>query len=227
MQTLRVSKPYVASAMIACLSKKTAREYQRRHWCGRWPLVAFVLTPVPAVLSAWLATGIMLLLILWPLARLGFVGDLEPDGIVTTSEWVVDRMFQGWFLLAVPALVMFGFARLARRAALGWPWMLVAASVLALSVGLVKSGFPNPSLKPALAAGGQLPADSRLLTLGLPLLAPGSATPRMIVESLAKWYLRDLEQSAQFLLPLAIAGGMLMRARHVARQRERMLFSAS
>lgn len=209
-----------------CLIKRTVKEYRRRHWCGRWPIVAFLLGPVPAVIAAWIATGLAVLCVLWPLAWLGFVSDFEPDGIVTTGEWIVDRMIQAWFLLAVPALVMFGFARLARRAALGWPWILATASVLALSVGLVKSGFPNPALQQRRADGGPLRADSRLLTLGLPLLAPDSATPRAIVESLSRWYLRDFEQSMQFLLPLAVAGGMVARARYLATQRERALRDA-
>jgi hypothetical protein len=208
------------------LVKRTVREFRQRHWCGRWPIVAFFLGPIPAVIAAWIATGLAVLCVLWPLAWLGFVGDFEPDGIVTTGEWIVDRLVQAWFLLAVPALVMFGFARLARRAALGWPWILATASVLALSVGLVKSGFPNPALLQRRADGGPLRADSRLLTLGLPLLAPNSATPRAIVESLTRWYLRDFEQSAQFLLPLAVAGGMVARARYLASQRERALRNA-
>jgi hypothetical protein len=46
------------------------------------------------------------------------------------------------------------------------------------------------------------------------------------VESLTRWYLRDFEQSAQFLLPLAVAGGMVARARYLASQRERALRNA-
>jgi len=203
------------------LVKRTVREFRQRHWCGRWPTTAFLFCSIPAVIAAWIATGLATLCMLYPLAWLGFVGDLEPDGVVTTGEWIVDRLVHAWFLLAVPAFVMFGFARRARRAALGWPWSLATASVLALSVGLVKSGFPKPALQPTLADGGPLKADARLLTLGLPLLAPDSATPRAIVESLTRWYFLDFEQSAQFLLPLAVAGGMVARARYLARQRER------
>ena len=29
------------------LVKKTVREYQRRFWCGRWPLLMFLFGPIP------------------------------------------------------------------------------------------------------------------------------------------------------------------------------------
>jgi hypothetical protein len=40
---------------------------------------------------------------------------------------------------------------------------------------------------------------------------------------MARWYLRDLEQSAQFLLPLAVAVALVWRARQLTRQREQLV----
>ena len=42
------------------LAKKTVREYQRRYWCGRWPLLTFFLGPIPGLLMVWMITGLSL-----------------------------------------------------------------------------------------------------------------------------------------------------------------------
>jgi len=205
------------------LVKKTVREYQRRFWCGRWPLLTFLLGPIPLLVLAWVATGLLLFCILWPLKKLGIEGPEVPDGVVSMGEWVIDRMVAIWFLFAVPALVLLVFARLARRAALRWPWIALVACLLALSAGMIKSGFPDQAHKPRSLDGTELRADAHLLYFGLPWFAPATATPSMLLRHWWKWYTHDWEQTGQLLLPMIVAASLLLRARQLSLQAERLV----
>src|SRR4051812_19847557 len=53
------------------LAKKTVREYQRRYLCARWPLITFIVAPIPTILAAWLATGYSILGVIKVLGLLG------------------------------------------------------------------------------------------------------------------------------------------------------------
>jgi hypothetical protein len=200
------------------LIKKTVREYQRRSWCGRWPLTTFLIGPIPLLLAAWTATILVAGGAVWLLHQAGFVGDFHEDGIVSAQEWWLDRAVAVWFLLAVPAIVVLILARLARRAALGWPWIATAAMVLALFVGLIKTGFPDPTLQPRRHDGGAVAADARLLTVGVPLLAPSATNASALVDAMWNWYMRDPQQAGQSLLPILVAAGVGLRAAQLSRQ---------
>lgn len=203
------------------LVKKTVREYQRRYWCGRWPLLTFLFGPISLMLLAWVATGLLVFGISWPLLKFGIVGPHEPDGIVSMGERVVASMVVAWFLFAVPAMVVLALARLARRAALSWPWIGLAACVLALSVGMIKSGFPDPALHHTKFDGKELPADMSVLTIGVPVFVSASMTTT-IPQILWNWFTRDLKQAVQFLLPLIVAAGVLLRERQLSLRAQRL-----
>lgn len=210
------------------LVKKTVREYQRRHWCGRWPLLTFSFGPIAMLLLAWIATGLVVFAISWPLMKLGIVGPHERDGIITIGEWVIDRTILVWFLFAVPAAIVWALARLARRAALRWPWVALAACVLALTVSMVKSGFPDPALHPTTMDGQELAADTHVLTIGLPVFAPDTSKllphlPQMLWD----WFTRDLKQTAQLLFPLIVAAGVLFRARQLSLRAQQLAIEGS
>lgn len=162
-----------------------------------------------------MATGLLVYCAFWPLVKLGLVGSHVPDGIVSFREWMTDRIVLVWFLFTVPAIVMWVFARLARLSALGWPWVGLAACVLAFSVGTVKSGFPDPALHPTTIDGKQLAADTHVLTIGLPVFLPSPVISKL-PQILWNWFTRDLRQTAQLLFPLIVAAVMLVRARQLS-----------
>ena len=75
------------------LVKKTVREYQRRYWCGRWPLITFLLGPIPVLVFTWVVFCFVAFCLLWPLDKLGLdkiglVGPYKPDGVIPgASGW--------------------------------------------------------------------------------------------------------------------------------------------
>jgi len=210
------------------LIRNTVREYQRRHWCGRWPLLTFLFGPVLLMLAAWAASGLLVFGTFWPLLKLGIVGPHEPDGIVSMGEWIVDRTVLVWFLFTVPAVVVWAFARLARQAALRWPWVGMAACVLALSVSMVKSGFPDPALHPTTLDGKEFAADTHVLTIGLPVFAPGTAALfSNLPQILWNWFTHDLKQTAQLLFPLIVAAAVLLRARQLSLRAQQLALNGS
>jgi hypothetical protein len=192
------------------LIKKTLREYQQRYWCGRWPLITFLLGPIPLLILAWVGSSLVLLCIGWQVEKLDVAGPYEPDGVISTGERLVIYVMQGSYLFAVPALVMFGLARLAKRAALHWAWVGVAACVLATSMASIRCGIPDPVPAMLQSDGSTLPADRYFCVLELP----------DSWSTVWSWF--GLEH-IQGLLPLAVASVMLLHFRKLADRSARLV----
>jgi hypothetical protein len=207
------------------LVKKTVREYQRRYWCGRWPLLTFFIAPLPLLLFAWTATALLVMCILWPFTKLGLVQTDQHDGIISTAEWLGDRFMVAMFLFAIPAVLVLLFHRIARRAALGWQWVTLATCILAFSTGMIRSGFADPAHKHTMLDGTPLPADAHVLTFWLPIYATKTTTSTMLWGSLWHWFAGDFAQTGQLLLPLAVAMAVIFRARTTALHAEKLALS--
>jgi hypothetical protein len=191
--------------------KKTVREYQRRFWCGRWPLITFLLGPIPLLILTWLAAMLMAsLLILLPMYLLGFNVNHSHDGIISTSEYIGEYLYRAWHLFATPALVMYLLARLASRAAMGSSWICLSATILALFVGLWACEFPG-KIK---VIDRVAQADEFMVVISLPMAESWKAT--------WSWYTRDLLHICQFLLPIAIAATMILRAKQLSLRAQRL-----
>ncbi len=117
------------------LVKKTVREYQRRYWCGRWPLLTFFLGPIPGLLMVWVITGLMLAGIGWILGVI--VDETTASAIEPVGQYVVLYSLKIWLTLASPVLVMAMFCWLASRAAMRQAWTCVAAGTMATFIGFV------------------------------------------------------------------------------------------
>jgi hypothetical protein len=193
------------------LIKKKVREYQRRHWCGRWPLATFFLGPIPLLFLTWVAISLAALCIIWPLQRSGFVGPDEWDGIISTRDYVMAYLVQAIYLFAAPAVVMFVLARLARRAALNRIWIGVAACMLALFVSGFKCEFADRGVHMALD-GSDLPADRFCITVGLDIPSSWEAA----------WQ-RYRDQLGQILVPMAIAAAVILRGNQLSLRSQRVL----
>ena len=124
--------------------KKTVREYQRRYWCGRWPLITFLLGPIPLLLLAvagdrrWLSFCDC-----WPLEQAG-LGRTERSGrhdISLANCWSIDalcacdsaRLRRRWSCRRWPGL--------AKRAALSWRGSCVSRACWRYSSAWCTSDF--------------------------------------------------------------------------------------
>lgn len=190
------------------LVKKSVREFQRRHWCGRWPLLTFLLGPIPLLFLIWAAIMLVGLCILWPLEKMGLELNAPPDGIISTGERVGLYVAQTLYMFAAPALVMFVLARLAKRSVLGPLWPCLSAGVLAAFVGLFLFDFSD-------VVRVDLPADKVMMVIGLPMFESWAAT--------WKWYTHDPLHIFQFLLPLGIAATMVLRSKQLGLRSRRSM----
>lgn len=191
------------------LISKTVREYQRRYWCGRWPLLTFLLGPIPLLVITWVVASLACLSIVWPLERLGFLGPYQCDGVLSASERGQVYFMQGYYLCVVPAVVAFYFARLAKRAALSWAWVVVAAGVLAMLMVGFECGIPDPVPTMMNADGTTLPADKYFCRMGLP-------------ESWNDLWLWFGINHIPCLLPLGIGGLMVWRMKQLSQWEARL-----
>lgn len=197
--------------------KKTVREFQRRYWCARWPLITFLLAPIPTLLVAWYGVAILSWLIVSGLIQLGLISASDADAALgalpaNTKYWVLVSLF-----LLLPATVMYFFGRLARRAALGWPWIALVACLLGLFVGSVKWERIGPGSQIVMRDRQTLEVIEQprqpdfVITLGVPFNTAA-------ISELKRWWFGNPLQVAQLILPSAVALGMVLHGKRLAQQ---------
>lgn len=91
------------------LATRIVRDYQRRTWCGRWPLVSFALAPLPLVILGQALVAFAIYACLFVLASCGLE---EPsravaDAIIKASLFLM--------LTIAPAIVAFWWSRMALK----------------------------------------------------------------------------------------------------------------
>lgn len=180
------------------LVRKTVREYQRRHWCGRWPLLSFILGPVLLVFFTWSAFTLVAYCICWPLEQMGFSPDLNSDGILSSAEYAESFAAHAICLFIAPAVSLLILAHFARRAAMGSVWLWLSTIVLSVFASCFWIGLAS-------SMRANAPADQGLLMVGLPILK----------------FAHDPLYVAQILLPLAIGTMVTLWMRQQSRNAER------
>lgn len=100
------------------LVKKTVREYQRRHWCGRWRLLTFLFGPIVFAVASFVAILLLVYCICMPLEQLGIRIDQTSDGIISPREYALSFVGQILSIFAPLAISMLILARLARQSTL-------------------------------------------------------------------------------------------------------------
>jgi hypothetical protein len=203
------------------LVKKTVREYQRRHWWGRWRLVTFLLAPLPVLIAAWIVT---LYALQFASGRYVLWTGIATDGIRDPHRfaplWMKYACLISAFVL-VPAVITYVFAKLANRAALGWSWVIVIGCILGLAAGtfqIVRAGYGAKVLaydRP----GGQPLAQQPSFFIDNPFLRAILGQPSHV----RRWFARNFLQTCQLLLPLAVAVGVVLRNRQLAMRSQRLL----
>lgn len=170
------------------LATAAAGEFRRRSFFGRHPILTFVVAPIPTVMLVWVA---------FVFAALAFTASLPLAfgneyrfGGRSAMEWPAVLMYTAWTLIFAggivpPTVAVLLFARLARRANIGWTWLMVAGSLVAVLSGLFHADLIPPTG----------PGKGRL-AIGFGV---GAATM--------------LSQLPQFLLPILIAAWAALRVR--------------
>jgi hypothetical protein len=207
------------------LIKRTIREYQRRYWCARWPLITFLLGPIPMMIAKWFAAGLVMWLIVGLLTRLGLTGSSDPNEAFSSLPVEVKFAFLIGLFWAIPAVVTYGYVRLARRAALGWQWVALVACILGIFAGAMKWDRIGPD-------SGITMRDWQTLR---PLEQPHKPDFVVVIafpfhsqawSEMRRWWLTDPVQLCQLFLPAIIAAVLLLRGRQLALRAERLAVDA-
>ena len=203
------------------LVKKSVREFQRRHWCGRWPLLSFLIGPLVLLIATWTATILVLVAIGGVLKAAGVNPDFQ-DGTTNTTKYVFSLFLIVWFVFLMPAVVILFLSRRARFSGLSRWWVVLAASVLAFNVGTIQVKFAGESSKVVsrnLETGEQLAPDTFMISLPLWICFDS-------FRDVYDWYASSPRRICQFLLPVAFAGLLIWRHRLLA-QRHGQSFRAT
>jgi hypothetical protein len=205
------------------LVKRTVREYQRRYWCARWPLLTFFLAPIPMLIAAWYAFGLAVYLVVIASSKLGLTPTSDPDTMFIALPVEVKYATLSAMFLIVPASVMYGYARLARRAALGWQWIVLVACILGLCTSAWKWERIGPGSRikmydrQTLNELEQPPQPDFVLVLGMPVVGESWTW-----SAFHRWFLARPVQLCQTLLPAAMSAALLFRWRRLALRTERL-----
>jgi hypothetical protein len=149
------------------LIKKTVKEYQRRYWCARWPLLSFLLGPIPLVIGVSFAINMAAFCIVGPLHLLGYVSGYA-DGIISPAERFQIYVLQAIHLFIAPTIAMLFLSWRARRAALPFLWIAISASTLFLMLVTIRCGIPDPIPTMFASDGKTVPADRYLWVMSVP-----------------------------------------------------------
>ncbi len=118
---------------VRSIVRKSVSEYQGRYWCGRWPLLSFLLGPVLMLVATWIAVGLTFSAIVYVSHWLG----LSSDGHMDRGELLGSYGMWIGVTVLVPCLIAACFWRLARRAAIVAAWPLMSCVTLGLLAGQV------------------------------------------------------------------------------------------
>ncbi|HJS06388.1 MAG TPA: hypothetical protein VJ809_01975 [Pirellulales bacterium] len=197
------------------LVKNVVGEYQRRYWCARWPLVTFLLVPVPTWMAAYIATALVMIGVARCLWAVGLIESRNLHVAISTAPFWFLCSVDVFLWVGIPTLLTIGLAYLAKRSALGWQWVALAACVMALSAGSVRMERVMTVDPQTLTRA----ADRQYrVWVSLPLIEPGWWHRT----GWRRWYGGYPVQAFQFFVPLAAGGTFLFRARQLAQRAERL-----
>ncbi|TWT99810.1 hypothetical protein Pla108_07530 [Botrimarina colliarenosi] len=131
------------------LAKRIARDYHRRSWFGRWPLVSFVVLPPLVLATAW--TGVVLVLFgvgkIWTWSG-GAPGEIWSPVEYTRLSW---GLALGVFSFLVPAVVAWFYGRVVLQTTQSRMLVLTACLGIGLLNSLPRHSYRIDPAKPELA----------------------------------------------------------------------------
>jgi hypothetical protein len=116
--------------------KKTVREFQRRYWCGRWPLVSFVLAPVPSFVGTWFLTSWLSISMYQAVGHIGQRAGIATPTLATIAL-IKLIVLGGATAVIAPLVLTFLFHHVARRSGCGRGWALVSICQIAFLASLL------------------------------------------------------------------------------------------
>jgi hypothetical protein len=130
----------------AALADSIVSAYRARTFCGRHPILTFVVAPIPLVILAWIGVVLIFTLLDWVGEWLGVAAWTEGKPL---AEWPV---FAVWCVLSFYYVLMFApfalvsavLCRLARRAGRSSKWVLVGCLLVGLLAASVSYGCKLP-----------------------------------------------------------------------------------
>jgi hypothetical protein len=160
------------------LAEQAAQQYQRRTFAGRYPVLAFVVAPLPLLALTWIG---------YLLAALGIVyaigGCLSLAGVTMPGDaadwpriavWAAMLGHSG-LIVVPPVLATWLICRWGRRAGRGWGWglaacLLVALGSAALATHLVLPAAPGTGQFGIGIGLNKIPQPAQVMRFALPLL---------------------------------------------------------
>lgn len=153
-------------------AEQTMGVLRRSTWLGRHPVIGFCLLPFFALAPAWGFCGSVLVGICWMLGRIfgpRYMFDRDAAHALGSDPSAFHSFaapITGVLMFSATLLVTFVFLWLARRAALGLKWKLIACAFCAFNSAITYATI-NPS---AIFVGYGWPPPNWIFT-GIPLLA--------------------------------------------------------
>jgi hypothetical protein len=193
------------------LIENTVRAHQRRYWCGRWRLTAFLLAPLPAFIAAYIGTAILMTAGVKILSRLGYVETDQLHVALSDVSLSVKYTVLIWLFIVLPAILTYVFVRLANRAALGWRWIALVACVVGFAMGAVRVErvAPDKSFWVTNVNGRPVPQHVDFV-IRIPI------EPNWWSAAAYRQSPTIALNACQLLLPMAIAALVTLRARQLA-----------
>jgi hypothetical protein len=112
------------------LADGLSREFQRRTFLGRHPWLTFVALPVGAMLTAWVATNLIILLLVELVLRMG--GVIPSDACCWVAAVVAGTLAYG-MTYGMPVVVGWWALRKARQTTRAWSWVWATTTALVLA----------------------------------------------------------------------------------------------
>lgn len=151
------------------LAAGAAREYHRRTFSGRHPILMFLLAPLPLALVAWVAVVASIA------ALFGWLGPKSGGDVPGAWRYGMPVVLVLWAVVP-PTFVALLICRMSTRSGRSWRWIAVSLGMLALATAAFHSDLRWPS-RPG---NGQLmvgfglnshPSAEQCLRFTFPLLA--------------------------------------------------------
>lgn len=178
------------------LAKRIAGDYRRRSWFGRWPLLSFLIAPIPMLLISWAGVlcGVWLFSEAYDLVSPREEGPLSPTE--TQVVWFFITGVVGVLFFVTPAAIAWCYGGLALRSTQKRAYVLAVCLLIGVANGLV---FHNATLTPE---GGSTHGS---FSAGVPLGNEENAFAGIL-----RHFAEPMAMS-QLLTPVLVGGVLLFR----------------
>jgi hypothetical protein len=159
--------PSQIAAVAAC-------EFRKQRFSGRHPLLTFAALPVITLLGFWIGGLLALIGAGAAIAKLfGHEAGPDPTQIPSSLETILPWIGRAYILVPLVLSAAY-FCRLARKAAVGWRWPMLACLLLALvgSMAIAEVSAPTPGQRGHFMVGfrfSRKPRSAQFVQFAVPL----------------------------------------------------------